>query len=92
MTRLPVPGIPIREDSWISRDDSDDVLTLDGGIVLFGCQLHVEAHAVKDVGQLQVEDGSDFEKLHGVFACHGPVQTVTIRGREYAIFALPYSA
>ncbi len=92
------PEVTIPDDAWQALPSSVD----DGQSFLIatlwvnGTPLHIEAHAVRNEGEggltMQVDGGedSDFEKLHAAFDGQGPMQTTTIRGREYVIFAHPY--
>jgi hypothetical protein len=65
-----------------------------------GCPLHLEAHAVRwerggsermrdDEGDVQESDGEDseFHVLNDAFEVNAAQQTVTIRGRQYVLFA-----
>lgn len=82
------------DSDWIDYTGKGDLLCLKGGITILGCPMHVEAHAVRyEDGTEQVGDGdSDFDALYTAFECDGVKQTVTIRGREYVLFAHAYGA
>lgn len=98
MTRAPVPVVDVPEERWLDCGPEGDPskLILDGGILIAGCHLHVEAHLVKNTRDdgdcITFQEGTDdFEDLYTAFGCDGPCQSVTIRGRTYTIWALPYS-
>ena len=103
------PAITIPDDAWTYPPSSDGSWLLTT-IVVNGCPMHLEAHAVRRVvvttapegGHVvrpaeadeveptcQLNDGPDsaFEKLHFAHDCEEQQQTVTIRGRDYVLFA-----
>lgn len=86
--------ITIPDSDWTSTDDGSVLFTT---ISVNGCLMHLEAHAVRvedgvEGLRIQCNDGalSSFESLHAAFECHEALETVTIRGRQYVLFAQAY--
>lgn len=89
---------------WVETGDFDNQpawtrLTCHPMLAIAGLPMHLEAWAIKesdedddtsDSHQTTVNPGlrEDFERLCTVMDC--AFETVTIRGREYAIFAFPH--
>ena len=80
--------ITIPESAWQNVNDAGILKTT---IWINGCPMHLEAHEVQVKGDMQTgRGGSSFDELHQAFEAEGHLQTVTIRGRTYALFALPF--
>lgn len=86
--------VEIPEGDWTSTDDGS---VLFATIWVCGCPMHLEAHAIRNASGVegrtfQESDGdlSSFNELHAAFECQGPLEEVTIRGRQYVLFAHAY--
>lgn len=97
ITPFPAATISIPDDAW--EDNSCDYpqgSRLYASLSLNGLMLHLDArevtwdHTGSVPTQTFVAYPDDVDRLSEALGGDGPWSTLTIRGREYAVFASPY--
>lgn len=87
-------NIEVPSDSWEMTGTEDDPSgSLLATVIINGVDMHLEAIAVEKVGDLQVPvaDLQDvYDKFYDAAGADGNFQTVTINGRDYALFSSPF--
>ena len=84
--------ITITDEQWESTGDEEDPsarILLRENVSINGTGFHLEGWAVDDEGYaLYGED--DLSQIAAGVGADGPFETVTIRGREYALVMTPH--
>lgn len=95
-----VAEFQVNDDAWEEAEfDEFGPTHLIATITVNGCFMHLEAVAVAihrakgEALEVQIgagESNESYDRLYDAFDADGRFETVTIKGREFAIFASPY--
>ena len=94
------PTVTIPEDAWEDWSDYEGETSEQGSrlgthIVINGIYFHVEAIEVEETDE-SIQEAKDaawqesFDSYYAAAGADGGVNTMTIRGREYAVFLSPF--
>lgn len=91
----PSSELTIPEDVWRENDALDVPETcLTATITINGCEMHLEAWAVEDVGDRQLTADLGYSQalvdLRLAVNADSPFYTITIKGRPYVLVATPF--
>ena len=79
--------------TWEPEGYPDPLTRLLTTIWVEGCPMHLEARQVgqNEDGQTFAEYEEDYDSLRRLYEPDGNFATATINGREYVLFAVPFS-